>query len=89
MCDDLDPESILKYPGTARFMRDELRDISNILDKYCNDNRLFLFVYASELTQQEVKLWEYELQSLKEVANSHKVAVEAKVNQVILLDSVC
>ena len=83
MCDDLDPEKILKYPGTARFMRDELRDISDMLDKYCNDNRLFLFVYANELTQQEVKLWKHDLQSLKEVVNIHKVAVETKVKQVM------
>ena len=68
MCDDLDPKYITK--GNARYMRDELRDISDNLDKYCNDNRSFLLVYASELTKLEVTLWQHELQSLKDVVKN-------------------
>ena len=34
MCDDLDPEYISKYPGSAPFMDSELWEIRKVMYKY-------------------------------------------------------
>ena len=83
MCDDLDPVYIIKYPGSAPFMQSELCDISSVLYKYKSDLRAFLLVYNSELTEQEVVLWEKGLQNTEEVVKAHKLSFEATVNQVM------
>ena len=83
MCDDLDPVYIIKYPGSAPFMQSELWDISSVLYKYKSDLRAFLLVYNSELTEQEVVLWEKGLQNTEEVVKAHKLSVESTVNQVM------
>ena len=83
MCDDLDPEFIFKYPGSASSMHSELMEISDFLFKYRNDHRAFLLVHASELTKKEVIIWQHSLQSTEEVVEDHKVAIEDVVKQVM------
>ena len=83
MCEDLDPELIIEYPGSAPSMNSELWDIRNVFDKYENDLRTFLLVFSSELTEEEVTLWQHGLQSTQEVVKDHKLAVEDAVKQVM------
>ena len=81
MCEDLDPDYITE--NTAAYMNNELGDMCDAWDRYRNDMEAFLYVYAKELTEEEVRLWQCDMKSVQDTVEATRHSVETKINLVM------
>ena len=79
MCDDLEPDQITV--NSAQFMKDELKEISDVRDAYREAVRKFLSDFVSELIEAEVTQWKADMKSVVDIVKQHKLTVLDKVGQ--------